>query len=422
MNENGETKHAGRILAWGMYDFANTIYSMNVVSIYFPLLVVLNLGYPDIYAGGANSLSMLIVALSAPFLGQLTDSTGRRMPSLIAATIICCLFTAGIGFAAGGKLPILSVLAFFVVANVGFQLGLVFYNSLLPIVAPKGLIGRVSGIGVGLGYLGAIAGMILVMPFNEGAIFGIDIPWVHAGGRSATFLPTATLFLLFSLPTFIVIRERKPATRIEPRGRPLQRIIETLRDSKKYPGIRRFLVGKFLFQEGIETAIIFMAVYSEKAMGMPDSAKIPFFIVATLGAAIGSNVFGHLVDRIGPGKTLNIVLVGWIIALLLLLPITGRLPFFGLGIVIGALLGGVWTASRPLLLELSPIEAVGRYFGLYSLSGKAAAITGPLIWGAIVWVLKPLGDFIAYRSAVIVLIILIGAGWLVIRPLWSGTK
>jgi len=410
-------KRTGSILAWAMYDFANTIYSMNVVSLYFPLLIVLNLGHPDIYVSVANSISMLIVALSAPFLGQLSDSVGRRMPFLIVVTILCCLTTAGIGLLSGAASSVFSLLLLFIVANVSYQLGLVFYNSLLPVVAPIGRMGRVSGIGVALGYLGAIFGMLLVMPFNEGKILGWEVPWISAGGRAATFLPTAILFLIFALPTFFYIREKKFVSKEEPGIGPLRRIINTLKDSKRFPGIRRFLIGRFLFQEGIETAIIFMAIYSEKAIGMPDSVKIPFFVIATIGAAIGSWIFGHLVDSKGPLKTLNIVLVGWIAALVLLLPVTGRLPYYLLGAIIGALLGGVWTASRPLLLELSPPDAVGRFFGLYSLSGKAAAIVGPLIWGVVVWLLGPMGDSIAYRVAVLALAVLIAAGWIVIRPL-----
>ena len=142
----------GQILSWCIYDFANTIYSMNVVSLYFPLLVIVNLGFPDIYVSVANSISMLIVALTAPLLGQLTDRIGRRKEFLLAVTAISCLATAAIGVfynTLGGH--IFGLLAVFVAANVAYQLGLVFYNSLLPSVAPPGKIGRIGGLGVAIG-------------------------------------------------------------------------------------------------------------------------------------------------------------------------------------------------------------------------------------------------------------------------------
>ncbi len=412
----------GGIFAWAMFDFANTIFSMNVVSLYFAVFIVDNLGGKPIYYSIATSASMILVVFLSPLLGHWTDIVGRRKPSLLISTIICCAATVAIGFSAKFGSGAFFLLAMFVVANTAFQLGLVFYNSLLPDIAPTGKIGLVSGIGVALGYLGAIFGMLMVMPFNEGTLLGWNIPFIEGGGRSATFIPTAILFFVFSIPTFIWVKEKCRPQPLSCDEKPYDKIIETLRDSKKYPGIRRFLVATFLFQEGIQTAIVFMAVYADKAMGMPDSAKVPFFIVSTIGAAVGSWIFGRLTDSFSPKRILSLVLIGWVISLLLLLPITTELPFYVLGVVIGALLGGVPTAARPLLLELTPPEAVGRFFGLYSLSGKAAAIIGPLIWGAVVLILEPLGENFAYRSAVVSLIILIISGYFVLLPLKHRAK
>ncbi len=417
--ENPVVPRAGQIVSWGIYDFANTIFSMNVVSLYFPLLIISNLGYKDIYVAVANSLSMLVVALSAPFLGQMTDGIGRRKPALFIATVISCAATALIGISTGaGVYPLL---ALFVVANVAYQLGLVFYNSLLPSVAPPERMGRIGGFGVALGYIGSIVGMLIVLPFNEGSLFDIDIPWIAGGGRQATFLPTAILFLLFSLPTFLFLRERKspsPSNGVSP----FKRVIDTLRDTKRYPGIRRFLVSKLFFQEGIETAILFMGVYSEKAVGLNDSAKIQFFVVATAFAAVGSWLFGRIVDRFGARRTLMAILIGWVISLVALVVFNGKTAFFGMGAIIGMLLGGVWTASRPLLIELSPPENIGRFFGLYSLSGKTAAIVGPIVWGLSTWALGGFGEGYAYRGAVLILAGMIAVGALVLRPLKTPPK
>ncbi len=413
----GATK--GGILAWAMFDFANTIFSMNVVSLYFAVYIIDTLGKRPIYYSTATSISMLLVVLLSPILGHRTDIVGRRKPSLFWVTAICCAATALIGISAGFGHDALILLALFVVANTTYHLGLVFYNSLLPDIAPTGKIGMVSGIGVALGYVGAIVGMLLVMPFNEGSLLGWDVPFISGGGRSATFLPSSVLFFLFAIPTFIWVKEKHRPQPDTAKDRPFAKIIETLKDSKKYPGIRRFLVASFLFQEGIQTAIVFMAVYSEKAMGMPDSAKVPFFIISTTGAAVGSWFFGRLTDSHSPKRILSFVLLGWIVCLFLLLPVTTEVPFYILGVFIGALLGGIPTAARPLLVELAPPDAVGRFFGLYSLSGKAAAIVGPLIWGFVVLVLEPLGENLAYRGAVLSLIVLIASGYFVLLPLKS---
>jgi len=410
----------GQILSWCIYDFANTIYSMNVVSLYFPLLIIVNLGFADIYVAVANSVSMLVVALSAPFLGQLTDGIGQRKTFLMIATAICCLATASIGWAYssfGGAVYLLLFL--FVIANVAYQLGLVFYNSLLPSVAPPGKIGRIGGLGVAIGYLGSIVGMVLILPFNEGAIFGIDIPFISAGGREATFVPTAVLFALFALPTFLFLHEKKHIRPPKSDISPFRQILETLEDTKKYPGIRRFLLSKLFFLEGIETAIIFMGVYSDKAIGLDDSVKIPFFIFATVFAAVGSWIFGRLVDSYGAKPTLMAVLIGWVFSLVALIFVKSVAAFFVLGAVVGIFLGGAWTAARPLLIELSPKENIGRFFGLYSLSGKTAAILGPIFWGIAVWALSGYGDGVAYRGGVLMLAVLIAIGALILRPLKS---
>lgn len=406
-----------------MYDFANTIYSMNVVSLYFPLLIVANLGFPDIYVAVANSVSMLIVAVAAPFLGQLTDSIGHRKIFLFVATVISCLGTAAIGLTFPiFKNLIFGLLALFVITNVAYQLGLVFYNSLLPSIASPGRYGRISGLGVAIGYIGSIVGMIFVLPFNEGSIFGLEIPFIEAGGRIATFVPSAILFALFSLPIFLFLKEVPPLRPEKTDKNPFQKIIETLKDTQKYPGIRRFLVSKLFFEEGIETAILFMGIYSEKVIGLDDSMKIPFFVIATVFAAIGSWFFGCIVDRYGSKNTLIGVLIGWFISLIALAFVKCQILFFILGAIVGILLGGVWTSTRPLLIELSPRENIGRFFGLYSLSGKTAAIIGPLIWGSVVWSLSKFGSEVAYRGAVCSLSLMIAIGGIILWPLKTEKK
>lgn len=408
------------VFSWCLYDFANTIFSMNVVSLYFPLWLTADLGAGDLWVSVANSGSMAFVALSMPLLGVHADYGRRRRAFLISLTALACAATALIGF--GGGLSVAGAVVAFMVANYAYQGGLVFYNALLPSVAAPGEVGRVSGYGVALGYLGAIGGMVLVLPFSTGKLLGWSVPWVSAGGRAATFLPTALLFALFSLPCLLWVPEPSPSKPEGP-GRistaeAFRKVLDGLTDARRYPGVRAFLVAKFLYEEAIATVIIFMAVYANRVWGFSESELTPFFIISTISAVAGSVVLGRVTDRVGPKKTLQGVLAGWIICLVLVVLSKGRLMAWAVGSAVGVCLGGVWTAARPLMVELVPKEELAEFFGLYAMSGKAAAIVGPLLWGGVLWASSEWPDHLRYRAAVGVLALMLTAGlsvlyWLV---------
>jgi len=488
------------IFSWILYDFSNTIYSMNVVTMYFSLWITVNLAKEDIWVSAGNSTSMLLVALSMPALGVISDIRRRRMPFLIGLTLICVAFTALIGAAnyliddVTGKA--VAAVVFFTIANFAYQGGLVFYNAILPDIAPEGSIGRISGYGVSMGYLGAIVGLLMVMPFSMGGIpfMGLEIASLNSGyeevaelspadssyldadvdmnanysykvlpmgrtrplpgvsaqssdtllvesgvrrravvvkwdkiygaerlklvrrrsgwGRAGTFIPTAILFLIFSIPTFAFVRDRAGGavrTKLS-LGYVYHKVWEGISDTRRYPGVLRFLVAKFFYEEGIQTVIIFMAVYASKAMRFPDSAIIPLFIVSTTSAVIGSALFGILSDRLGPKRTLVLVLTGWVLTLAGVILTESTPVFWVLGSLVGIFMGATWTSARPLLVSLVPREMLGEFFGLYALSGKVAAISGPLIWGGVVLALKSYGDGVRYRAAVGALALMISVG------------
>ena len=409
--------------SWVLYDFSNTIFSMNVVTLYCPLWLTIGLGMEDIWVGFGNSFSMILVALSMPVLGVISDVRKRKMPFLISLTMTSILFTALIGIAGRsiGSLPfkVTAVIIFFIIANYSYQGGLVFYNALLPQISSKKNIGRISGYGVALGYLGAIIGMILVMPFNEGKMLGLNIPFIEGAGRAATFVPTAILFLLFSIPTFIFLKDRAPESSGEVKRKvelreAFLKVIDSISNTKKYPGVLSFLIAKFFYEDAISTIIIFMAVYASKVMGFADSVIIPLFIVSTTSAIFGSGLFGLLTDRLGSKKTLMIVLCGWIVSLFIIVVTTNQMIFWVMGSFVGIFMGGTWTSARPLMVSLVPEEMLGEFFGLYSLSGRCAAITGPLLWGLVVLVLHPFGDAVRYKGAVLTLMIMMVVALLIL--------
>jgi len=399
--------------SWAFYDFANTIFSMNIVTMYFAQWIIVDNKKEDIYYSTSYALSMFLVAITMPVLGAISDVKGKRKPFLLTLTIGCIFSTILIGVTSNNVVDmntkVFLALTFFVVANFCFEGGLVFYNALLPEVSTKDNIGKVSGLGVSLGYVGAIVGLLLVKPFVEGNLFGMKIPFTSDGGREKAFIPTALFFLLFSLPIFLwvkeKVRENFDKLKIPPEaGEKVKiklaflRLWEGISNTQKYPGVLRFLIANFFLADAIATVSIFMAVYAQLVMGFPDSAKIWFFIVSTTSAVIGSFLCGYVTDFIGPKKTLFFVIIGWILSLSVVMFIADKTIFWIMGSLVGIFLGSTWTASRPLLTSLAPKEVLGQFFGLYSLSGKAAAILGPIIWGFVILYFK--ADKVIVQNAI----------------------
>ncbi|MBN1155169.1 MFS transporter [candidate division KSB1 bacterium] len=410
-------------ISWILYDFANTMYSMNVVSMYFSTWIVVDLGLKDSYVSYANSVSMILVALSMPIIGEISDRFNKKMDFLLLFTLICVGSTAMIGvagiYASAMQRTVLLAIIFFIIANYAYQGSLVFYNSLLPYVCSERSIGRVSGYGVAIGYLGSIFGLLMVLPFVEGDIYGLKIPFIEGGGSVASFIPTAILFMLFSVPIFLYVKEPDRIISTHQSGinisKSFRKVIDGLTNTRKYPGVSRFLISKFFYEDAIQTIIIFMAVYAQKVVGFSKSETTTFFIAIIPAAIVGSIIFGILTDHIGPKKTLEIVLYGWIISLVLVLLTNEVWIFWVLGCFIGIFMGSTWTSARPLLISLAPKEMLGEFFGLYSFSGKVAAIVGPLVWAFTNEMFESYGVIVQYKASVASMIVLICIGLFILR-------
>jgi MFS transporter, UMF1 family len=394
------------IFSWCLYDFANTIFSMNVISLYFALWVTVDHDGQDILYSTALSLSMLAVALSVPVFGALSDTTGKRRAPLIGLTLLC-IFSTGL---IGTTDHLWTGLILFMVANYGYQSALVFYNGMLPSISQGSHVGLVSGYGVALGYLGSIIGMLMVKPF------------VESGGRSSAFLPTAGLLLLFSLPCFLFVKDR------ETRSVPFFRIKEAFNTLKKtflrarqYHTLFRFILIHFLVLDAVNTIIAFMSIYASKVIGFDDGQIIKFLISSTVGAMIGSLIIGILVKRKGTIWSYWLVLGLWIVSLSLAAVSQSESLFWLVGPIAGVGMGGVWVVSRAFIVELSPPEKVGEFFGLYGLAGKAASILGPMLWGGVVWALNTTGT-LKYRVAVTVLLGIVIAAAFLFRGLTQRLK
>jgi UMF1 family MFS transporter len=219
----------------------------------------------------------------------------------------------------------------------------------------------------------------------------------------ATFAPTALLYLVFSVPFFVFCRDHFPVRTREaiPWRQAFRDVGNTLRESRKYPGVLRFIIASFVYQDAMGTIISFMALYAVVAMGFERGSETTLFVVLTIPAVFGAWLWGRLTDRIGPKNTLLIVLGAWIALLLAMIAAPSRQAFWIVGAMIGFIYGGVNVAERPMLLRLIPDEEAGRFFGLMVLSARAAAIIGPMIWAFTVDGLLPtFGKGIAYRAGV----------------------
>ena len=365
--------------SWALYDLANTIFSMNIVSLYFSLWVVNQMGGTDASYGFANSLSMLLVFFTAPLLGILSDWTGRRMPFLIVSTLTCVTFTALLG--TGG---LSTSLRYFIIANYMFQVGLIFYEPLLMSVSTEENRGRISGLGVGVGYFGSIIGV------------GSGLLFLDSIGYTGIFRLTAVVFLVFALPCFFFVRERKQHALAD---RPSQAAsafasLRSLRDvpQRYYGGVVRFLLGRLFYADAANTVVVFMGIYVTNEVGFTEFEAQIVLLVAIVAAVVGGFVFGQVTDRIGPKRTLLVVLVLWmfVMAGTIFVAIAPVPPaaFWPVAVLAGIALGGTWTADRPLMFRLSPPKYIGLFYGFYSMVGRFAAVIGPFLWG---WIVDGLG-------------------------------
>lgn len=423
--------------SWAMYDFSNTIFSMNIGTLFLTAWLVHDMGVSNTRFAIAKSLVSVLVIVSIPIFGAVSDTTRRHKPWVVWFTVASCLSTIAIGIlgyllapAIGDSVrgtpalsffhltgtPLLLILGAYVIADYTYQGAQPFYNAMLPDLTPPAKRGSLSGFGTALGYVGSIAGVLIAFPFFNwtlplvGALPGSVmnaltsiVPFTRLGGRVSTFFPTGLMFFAFSLPLILFCRDHRTVSgkKID-WGKGFSEVFETIKATKQYPGLRRFILTTFLYQDAMGTIIGYMALYAIYAMGFKGGQEVMIFVALTIPAVLGSYPLGKLVDRIGPKGTLMIVLASWVLLLIAMVLVPGRTGFWIVGVLIGFIFGGTATAERPLLLTLVPDKEAARFFSLLVLSSRAAAIFGPLVWSLTVDGFTPrVGAPLAYRAAVV---------------------
>ena len=402
--------------SWALYDFANTIFSFAVVSGAIGLYLTAEFGRRDggVLLAVSVAVSVGINAIVSPILGALSDRGGRRMPFLLLFTVQCIAAT----FFIANVTPVLG-LVLFVVANFSYQAALIYYDATLKTVSLPESRGRLSGIGTAIGYCGTVAvGLTITL---------LDVPVVDRFRLAAVF------FAVFAVPIFLVVRE--PRRTDEPRIT-AHDVVEsfgqlrlTIEHARRVPGLGRFLLGRFFYSDAVNTVIVVMSVVTTQALGVSDRDANTILLGLTIVAIAMSFAWGALCDRLGPKRTLIIVLGSWAVGLVIggiaigLGP-SGLPPFLVAGAILGSGLGGVTVADRVLMLRLSPPERVGEFFGLYGLVGKGSQVIGTLLYGLILFIFVDRLGIGAYQVAVLSLLVtmLIGV-WLVwpVRDDWAGS-
>ncbi len=404
------------VAAWVLYDLANTIFSMGVASTFFAAYVRDSVG--EARADGvlslANTISMTIILVISPMLGAMTDRARRRMPFLVWSTLGCCVLTALIT-----RGPFAMSVACFAIANVLYQAGLQFYDAMLPEVSTEENRGRISGIGVGIGYLGSFVAI--------GLGFVID-------DKPTIFALIAVLFLVFALPCFFLVRERgnpnpRPVLNLKAIAASTSQTIATLRSSTEYPGLLRFLIGRIFYTDAVNTVIVFMFLYvvnASVARGLDAKAgqgvALRVMAIAIAFAVVGGVIWGQVVDRLGPKRTLNQVLGLWVATFLLAAAVgLVQLPTVALylvAIMAGVAMGGTWAADRPYMLRLTPPDRVGEFYGLYGMVGRFSAITGPILWWIVTAIVQRAGGspLQGQAMAIITLLGMVIASYVILKP------
>ena len=374
-----------KVFSWLLFDFANTSFSVMMVTFAFPLFFknVICQGEPsgDALWGFSISLSMLLVALISPVLGAAADYSGKRKRFLLFFTLASVIATALLSFSGPGLAAAAIIL--FIVANMGFEGGLVFYDAYLKELASPKSIGRVSGYGFAMGYLGALCILLLVQP-----LLGKGIVLSNISNVQMSFFVAAIFFALFAAPLFLVLRDEKkddrPAISFAAIISSVREVKYTVQHIMSYPDLARFLLAYFFYNDAILTVIAFSSIYAQNTLGFTTGELIKFFMLVQTTAIAGSVIFGFVTDKIGPKKTIVITLMIWFVVIFAAIFADSKELFFYTGMLAGMSMGSSQAASRSMMALLTPREHVTEFFGFYDGTfGKASAVVGPLVFGVV---------------------------------------
>ena len=369
------------VFAWSLYDFANqpftTIIVTFIYSAFFVKVIAENEQEGTFLWSIAIAITAIVVSLLSPILGALADRGGYRKFFLITSTWICAIFSILLYFPNVGD--VYYALSFFIIANIAFEMGGVFCNSYLPDLSSTDNIGRISGYAWGLGFVGGLLALFLSF-----FLFDINNPDEI---RKINIL-VGVWFLLFSIPTFLFVKDRKSEKLNKQHiSSSFESIAETFRSIAHYRKIYRFLIARLFFNDGLITIFALGGVYAVGTLDFSFEEVMMLGIVLNICAAAGSFLFGYIEDKIGANKVINISLIVLIIATFMAYyaPETNypKELFWAAGVLLGLMVGPNQSCSRSLMSRLTPKEKQNEFFGFFALTGKATSFLGPLLFGVV---------------------------------------
>jgi UMF1 family MFS transporter len=396
-----------QVAAWCLFDFANSSYSAVIAAVVFQVFYINRIvgnedGRGDLWWGRAISASMLFVSLTSPFLGGVADFAGLRKRLLGAYTAVCVCAVAGFALLSPGAA--LAGFALVVLANVGMEGGLVFYNSFLPQIAPPELRGRVSGWGFAVGYAGSIVSLLIALPLAK------------AGRFEPIWLMVASFFALFSLPAFLMLPRDAPSSvrAAEAGRRGISSAWATLREIWGRAEARRFLLAYMIYEDGVNTVIIFSSSLAATTFGFAQGELIALYLVVQVTALAGALALAKPTDTWGPKRVVTASLLLWASVAVAAYFVQGKSAFWVVACTAGLGLGSVQAGTRAFFTQFIPAGKEGEYFGVYSLVGKTSAILGPLVFGQVS------AAFGSQRPAILSIALFFAAGLAVLARVKGG--
>ena len=404
------------IWSWALYDWANSAFTTLVVTFVYSTYFVTSMvrdpqtGAPDIVGGTAAwsravAVSALLTALLSPVLGAAADRAGLHKRLLLIATLGCVTATAALTFVSPTTAnAALIALVVFVVADVCFETGYVFYNAFLPQIASPERIGRVSGFGWGLGYAGGLVCLAIALVGFAPPIAAFGLPTADGFNYRATNLLVAVWFLMFAVPLFVFVPERRfGRVRLNVRGA-IRELAATIREVRRYREVVAFLAARLIYNDGLVTIFAFGGIYAAGTFGMSQTEVLLFGVVINVAAGIGALVFGYVDDRIGGKRTVMITLLALGAGAALAAAAQQRLWLWVAAVVIGVFSGPNQAASRSLMARFVPESRRSEFFGFFAFSGKATAFLGPALFGAMT------GIFQSQRAGVAAILLFFAIG------------
>lgn len=398
------------IFGWMMYDFANSAFTTIIVSVvysaYFVGTVVggAQSGYGEMLWGRAIGISMALVAVTAPIMGAVADYSRGKKRLLFLNCYLTVIFTALLYFVKAGDIT--KGMLFFIIANFGFNSANVFYDSFLQDISKPEDMGKVSGYGWALGYVGGLFALgysLLLINYNVRLVF-----------------PAIALhFLVFSTFLLVWLKEfRRPSKRTNYFRVAFQRLSFSIKNISKLPQLLKFLVSYLIYNDGISTVIAFASIYGIQRFGMSTQEMIVYFIIAQFTSIIGAAIFGWLTDKYESKLSLSISLVIWISVVVWAFYCRSATEYYFVGLLAGLAIGSSQSNSRTLLSQLTPKAKQAEFFGFYALTGRLSSIIGPILYG---WIALKTGDI---RYSILSLIVFFAIGWIMLRTVdaASGKK